>query len=120
MKIIVLLISLAALLYGLLRPEAPPYAFQNSDKLLHILAFATVSLASRITIIRTPAWLLWSGLCLFAVLSEWLQNIVQSTRQFSWLDVCANLMGVLLAASGWYILLCATKILAQKKQHEKL
>jgi len=120
LKILLLFISLAILLYGLLRPESPPNLFHNSDKLLHILGFGAVSLASRIAIIRAPAWLLWGGLFSFAVLSEWLQNFFQATRQFSWLDICANLIGVLLAASGWYILLLLQKLWKTKRKTKEL
>jgi len=40
-----------------------------------------------------------------APLSEWLQQQLQNTRQFSWLDISANLLGVLLAALGWWLLM---------------
>ncbi|HHX06271.1 MAG TPA: VanZ family protein [Pseudomonas sp.] len=104
MRFILLMISLAVLLYGLFRPESPPYLFDHSDKLFHVLGFGAVSLAARIALIRTPGWILWSALLCCAPLSEWLQHSLQPTRQFSWLDISANLTGVVLAALGWWVL----------------
>jgi len=104
LRVLIFIISLALLLYGLLRPESPPQFFSNSDKLLHLLGFGAVSLAARIAFIRTPAWLLWGVLLLCAPLSEWLQHRLQPTRQFSWNDIYANLTGVILAALGWWLL----------------
>ena len=104
MRLFLFIISLALLLYGLFRPEQPPALFNNSDKLWHLLGFGAVSLAARLAFIRTPAWLVWGILALFAPLSEWLQHWLQPTRQFSWNDVYANLAGVVLAAIGWWVL----------------
>ncbi|QEY59471.1 VanZ family protein [Pseudomonas sp. C27(2019)] len=96
---------LALLLYGLFRPESPPALFSHSDKYLHVLGFGAVSLTARIAFLRAPAWLLWGVLLASAPLSEWLQQQLQNTRQFSWLDISANLLGVLLAALGWWLLM---------------
>lgn len=107
LRIFIFTISLAVLLYGLFRPESPPDLFNNSDKFMHVLGFGAVSLAARLAFIRTPAWLLWSILLLSALLSEWLQHLLQPHRQFSWLDIAANSLGVVLAALGcWLLSLC--------------
>ena len=104
MRFTLFIICTAILLYGLLRPESPPNLFDDSDKALHLLAFGGVSLSARIAFLRAPAWLLWGALLLCAPLSEWLQFKLQSSRQFSWLDISANLSGIILAAIGWWIL----------------
>lgn len=104
MRLLVFIVVTALLLYGLFRPESPPNLFQNSDKALHLLAFGGFSLAARLAFLRAPAWLLWGSLLLCAPLSEWLQHELQSSRQFSWLDIYANLAGVVLAALGWWLL----------------
>lgn len=104
MRLLLFSISLIILLYGLLRPEQPPELFNHSDKLWHLLGFGAVSLAARLAFIRAPAWLLWGTLALCAPLSEWLQHWLQPSRYFSWNDIYANLIGVLLAAIGWWLL----------------
>ena len=93
----------AVFLYGLFRPESPPQLFEQSDKALHLLAFGALALSSRLAFHRLPGWLLWSGLLALAPLLEWLQKFVQPARQFSELDIAANLLGVLLAWLAWYI-----------------
>ncbi|MNZ91900.1 VanZ like family protein [compost metagenome] len=94
----------AVFLYGLFRPESPPQLFEQSDKALHLLAFAALALSSRLAFPRMPAWLLWGGLLALAPLLEWLQKVLQPARQFSELDIAANLLGVVLAWLGWQCL----------------
>lgn len=91
----------AGLLYGLLRPESPPQLFDESDKVLHLLAFACLALTARQAFQRLPGWLLWLLLLALAPLLEWLQHYLQPIRQFSELDIAANQLGVMLAWLGW-------------------
>lgn len=91
----------AGLLYGLLRPESPPQLFDESDKVLHLLAFACLALTARQAFQRLPGWLLWLPLLALAPLLEWLQHSLQPLRQFSELDIAANQLGVMLAWLGW-------------------
>jgi len=94
----------AVFLYGLLRPESPPQLFEQSDKALHLLAFAALALSSRLAFPRMPAGLLWGGMLVLAPFLEWLQKALQPARQFSELDIAANLLGVVLAWLGWQCL----------------
>lgn len=94
----------ALLLYGLLRAESPPPLFEQSDKALHLLAFGALALTARLAFLRASGWLLWSLLLALAPLLEWLQHYLQPSRQFSTLDIFANLLGVLLAWLGWQLL----------------
>ena len=94
----------ALLGYGLFRPESPPELFDDSDKVLHVLAFAALALSSRLAFVRVPGWALWPLLGLLAPLLEWLQHYVQPLRQFSTADILANLLGVALALLGWLLL----------------
>lgn len=72
---------------------------------MHLLGFGAVALTARIAFTRAPAWLLWGTLLIFAPLSEVLQyTLVSPFRNFSWLDILANLTGVVLAAIGWRVL----------------
>ncbi|MBV6272970.1 hypothetical protein KVP09_08570 [Alcaligenaceae bacterium CGII-47] len=89
--------------YGVFRPEPPPDLFQDSDKALHILAFAGLSFSARLGLDRAPAWLLWPALVVLAPLTEWLQHIVQPTREFSLGDIQANLAGIVLGSLTWMI-----------------
>lgn len=104
MRFLIFVACTALLLYGLFRPESPPNLFDNSDKLLHLLAFGGFSLTARLAFLRAPGWLLWGVLLFCAPLSEWLQHVLQPARQFSWFDIYANWAGVVLAAMGWWVL----------------
>lgn len=100
----VFVLGLALLGYGLFRQQPPPELFTESDKFLHVLAFFMVAMTAHLAFDR-GRWLVWAGLLLFAPLSEWLQSYLQLGRQFSLLDVQANLLGVAAAAAvvglGW-------------------
>lgn len=105
LRLLVFIICLTLLLGGILSPIPPYSPFPHSDKAMHLLGFGAVSLTARIAFIRTPDWLLWGILLIFAPLSEVLQYIfVHPLRSFSWLDILANLTGVVLAAISWWIL----------------
>lgn len=91
----------AVLAYGLFRPEPPPDLFDESDKFLHLIAFGGLSLVTRIAFPSTPGWLLWPLLYIQAPLLEWLQHVIQPVREFSPLDVLANLCGISLALVLW-------------------
>lgn len=97
-------VCLAVLLYGMFRPESPPELFEQSDKLLHLLAFGALALSARLAFPRFPSGLLWGTLLALAPFLEWLQHYLQSGRQFSELDIAANLVGVALAWLGWRFL----------------
>ncbi|SDR81784.1 VanZ family protein [Pseudomonas oryzae] len=102
MRALPFLACLAVFLYGMFRPESPPELFEQSDKALHLLAFGALSLTSRLAFQRLPGWLLWSTLLALAPFLEWLQKYLQPARQFSELDIAANLAGVALAWLGWH------------------
>lgn len=101
MRLLLFAVCSALLLYGMFRAESPPALFEGADKALHLLAFAALSLSSRLAFHRLPGWLLWSVLLALAPLLEWLQKYLQPARQFSELDIAANLLGVALAWLGW-------------------
>ncbi len=104
MKFLILIICLAILIGGLLSPIPPYSPFPQGDKVMHCLGFFVVSLAARNVFIRTPTWLLWGALLVFAPISEILQKVLSPTRGFSLLDILANLTGIALAAMSWPIL----------------
>ncbi|TBU95923.1 VanZ family protein [Phytopseudomonas dryadis] len=103
MRKILFLACCAVLAYGLFRPEPPPDLFEQSDKFLHVLAFAGLALVSRIAFPRVSGWLLWSLLFVQAPLLEWLQHRLQETREFSHQDILANLCGIGLALLLWLL-----------------
>ena len=105
MRLLILIICLAILLGGIMSPIPPHSPFSHSDKVMHLVGFGAISFTARIAFMRAPAWLLWGALLIFAPLSEVLQYVfVHPLRSFSWLDIFANLTGVILAAMGWWIL----------------
>ncbi|GLX14886.1 MULTISPECIES: hypothetical protein [Pseudomonas] len=101
MKKLLFLACCALLAYGLFRPEPPPDLFNESDKFLHLIAFGGLSLVTRFAFPGTPGWLLWPLLFIQAPLSEWLQHLLQPTREFSTMDVLANFCGIALALLFW-------------------
>lgn len=104
MRLLLFAVCSALLSYGIFRAESPPELFEHSDKALHLLAFGALALTARLAFPQASGWLLWSGLLALAPLLEWLQKFVQPARQFSELDIAANLLGVLLACLAWYML----------------
>lgn len=87
--------------YGVFRPEPPPDLFQDSDKFLHVLAFAGLSWSAGLAFDRAPAWLVWPVLAAMAPLVEWLQHVAQPMREFSPGDIQANFAGVALGYVAW-------------------
>lgn len=94
-------LCLSVLCYGLFRPAAPPNPFSHSDKVLHCLAFFGFSLVARFAFVNKANGLIWLFLLALAPASEYLQHYLQPHRSFSWLDILANSMGVLLALLMW-------------------
>lgn len=101
------LACLAVFCYGVFRPESPPELFQESDKVMHVLAFLVMGLCSALAAWgRRYAWLVWPALAAAAPLVEWLQHALQpGTRDFSLGDIAGNLVGVVLAALAWRIII---------------
>ncbi|MFC5768704.1 VanZ family protein [Thauera sinica] len=91
----------AALAYGLFRPEPPPQLYAGaaveSDKLLHVVAFAAFCVSARVALTRVGGVWLWGALLALAPLTEWLQHFLQPARTFSLADIQANVAGVALA-----------------------
>lgn len=105
MRLLIFIICFVVLVGGIMSPIPPYSPFPNSDKAMHLLGFGAISLTARIAFIRAPAWQLWGILLISAPLSELLQHILlQPLRNFSWLDILANLTGVVLAAIAWWFL----------------
>jgi len=92
-----------ALGYGLFRIEPPPQLYAGgtveSDKLLHVVAFAAFCVSARIALTRVSRVWLWGALFALAPFTEWLQHFFQPTRMFSQADIQANVAGVVLAAA---------------------
>lgn len=104
MRVGLFVVCCSLLGYGLFRPESPPNLFDESDKVLHVLAFGALALSSRLVFVRVPGWALWLLLGLSAPVLEWLQHYFQPSRQFSLSDILANLLGVALALLGCWAL----------------
>lgn len=102
---IVFVIAGAGILAGCLMPERwmPPLP---NDKLLHFLAYAGLSLLATKMAVNNEALAAWlGGLFIAGCLIEVLQKFVPG-RGFSWLDLAANALGIVLVGGtvliqGW-------------------
>ena len=113
----IFVIYTALLIYGLFRPEGPPSLFENSDKMLHFLAFAGFAFITRLAFPKAAGWKVWILIVLWAPISEALQHQVQPSRYFSWLDIVANLTGVGIGALCWWI---TSRLYQRWKSHNNL
>jgi hypothetical protein len=92
------LMVLAALLWGVLRPEGPHEPFPFFAVGLHVLAFLALGLSARFAFQGVSAVWVWVPLLVAAVGLELLQAVLQpDSRQFSVLDIVGNIVGVVLA-----------------------
>lgn len=94
---------LCLMLYGLFRPAPPPELFHQSDKLLHLAAFAALTLTGRAALTRIPAAAFWTLLLTLGPVMELAQHWLQPVRTFSLADALANLTGTLLAGGLWWL-----------------
>ena len=70
----------------------------NFDKVLHLGALATMMTTARLAFPRTAPFLFWPWAVLIAIFLELAQPVVQPSREFSFLDMAANVLGVGVAA----------------------
>lgn len=92
-----------ALAYGLFRPAPPPALFEQSDKCLHLLAFAAITLSARAALTRVPTATFWLLFLVLGPVMECAQHWLQPRRVFSLEDALANSAGVLLAGMLWWL-----------------
>lgn len=87
-------------LAGMFVPKAVVDAFEVNqfDRVLHLGALLAMVVTARCVLHRLPSSLFWGGALFWAVALEALQPVLQASREFNWLDVAANLAGVLAAA----------------------
>ena len=91
------MLSLACILYGSLTPELHlDTNIQNSDKILHVLAYTWLALGARMSFVPPPrSASLGIGLIFLGVTVELLQCLIPG-RFFSGPDIGANALGVVL------------------------
>ncbi|MFO7801193.1 MAG: VanZ family protein [Desulfovermiculus sp.] len=91
------MLSLACVLYGSLTPELHlDTDIQNSDKILHILAYTWLAVGARMSYISSPKSVSFGiGLICLGIIVELLQCLVPG-RFFSGADIGANSLGVAL------------------------
>lgn len=91
------ILSLACVLYGSLTPELHlDTDIQNSDKILHILAYTWLAVGARISFIPAPKSMSFGiGLICLGIIVELFQCLVPG-RFFSSADIGANSLGVAL------------------------
>ena len=90
------LVVLAIVLYALFRPVPPEMIFENSDKVGHVIAFMALALTGRLAL-QVESKCFWVLMFVLAFALEWLQGELRPLRIFSYEDVYANMLGVLIA-----------------------
>jgi VanZ family protein len=83
--------------WGIFISTPPQAAFHQSDKILHVLAFALLAFTGRGAMQMLSPFLFWPVIAAIAMLMEYLQGALQATRISSLEDALANLVGVGLA-----------------------
>jgi len=94
---------LALLLWGVLRSTPPQQYFEESDKVLHLLAFTSVAFVGRLALLHMRGVFYWPLILLGATSLELVQGWLWTSRHFSLLDAAANVLGVLLAAVAYLV-----------------
>lgn len=96
------LMALSLLLYGIFMPQLNTgTSIPHFDKVAHFCGFFIVFLFSRFA---THGWLqrvYWFLPLIAAVLLEYLQGQLVSSRDFSYMDMLANILGVGAAGLLW-------------------
>jgi VanZ family protein len=83
--------------WGIFRSTPPLVAFHQSDKILHVIAFALLAFTGRGAMQMLSPFLFWPIIAAISMLMEYLQGVLQVTRISSMEDAFANLVGVGLA-----------------------
>lgn len=104
LRLALFLVCLVILLWGTLRPISPPELFESSDKWLHLISFFALAITSQFAFIKLDQKVLWTLLFISAPALEFLQHLMQQSRTFSWLDISANLIGVVIALAAWKLI----------------
>ncbi len=102
-RLLLFMLCATVLLYGLFRPAPPPDLFQQSDKVLHLLAFAALSFTGRAAFPTLSPVLFWGLFLLLGPALEATQHLLQPTRVFSLEDAIANVAGITLGCAAWWI-----------------
>ena len=94
---------LALLLWGVLRSTPPQQYFDNSDKVLHLLAFGGVAFVGRLALLMMRGVIYWPLCLAFSVGLELIQGVLWTSRHFSGFDAASNFAGVLMAAVAYLV-----------------
>ena len=98
--------TFSLLLYGLFLPTVQMVeSTQGLDKVAHFGSFLIVFLIGRFAFRGIVAWPYWLFPLASAVLLEFMQGQLIPTRVFSYLDMLANVVGVVCAYLLWVMLI---------------
>ena len=89
-----------AVLVGSLWPSMPSVAGGVSDKLLHFLAYVVLALVFAAAFSRRHWLAIALGLAAFGALIELLQHWLPGRREAEWLDMAANLGGIVVGLAA--------------------
>ena len=102
---ILFILTFSLLIYGLFTPQVRSgLEVPHLDKLIHFFGFFTVFLLGRFSTHSWVKWAYWLLPISAAIGLEYLQGALIVSRQFSYADMGANLVGVAAAISLWSLL----------------
>lgn len=84
-------------------PAQPSLSVNHMDKILHVMAYLTLGVATFPAFPRIQPIMTWLGLCGFGVAIEVLQGVFPTGRSTDILDGFANASGAFLALLAWII-----------------
>jgi len=90
-------------LWGVLRSTPPQQYFEESDKVLHLLAFGSVAFVGRLALLHMRDVIYWPLIMSGAISLELVQGWLWTSRHFSLFDAAANVVGVQLAAVAYLV-----------------
>ena len=91
LRVVFLAATIFALVMALL-PKPPPVPGVESDKVLHMLAFATLAALAGAAYPARSLWAMWLGFAAFGALIELLQMIPGLNRDAQFMDWVADIV----------------------------
>ncbi|MFC3608569.1 VanZ family protein [Stutzerimonas tarimensis] len=110
LRVVPFFVVLVVLLMAGLRPDPVPQAFDQQDKLHHLLGFAAFAFSLRLAFPRWGfVWMMGFAMAV-ALLIELGQGLLPQRTASGW-DMLANMLGVLV---GWLCWVVVQRIAAQR------
>ncbi len=88
---------LICVLVGGFSPQPIPLPFPQADKLLHFIVFGVLTFLFLLVVLDRCALFVFLSMAILGVLIEVGQGLLLPSRNFSWLDLLANIIGSLVS-----------------------